>query len=135
MSNGPYLRVRPACCIRCATLCAILRDRGDSGHVRCCESVAGQLPLPESGPKLAYENTTSQHLFSWRYGYGIWMTRLRNSGMKYILSGGDPGVDFRSSCYPERAVQIVAIGNTTQGAGEIAKALEHLVESETPSLK
>ena len=69
------------------------------------------------------------------YGYGIWMTRLMNGGMKYIMSGGDPGVDFRSSCYPEPDLQIVAIANTTQGASEMAKALERLAESETPSLQ
>ena len=70
---------------------------------------------------------------SW-YGYGVWITRLGNGGMKYRLSGGDPGVDVRSSCYPELGVQIVALGNSNHGAGELAKALEQLVESEPPSL-
>jgi hypothetical protein len=48
--------------------------------------------------------------------------------MKYIVSGGDPGVNFRTSCYPDRNLQIVAIGNTSEGAGAIAREIEHLAE-------
>ena len=62
------------------------------------------------------------------YGYGIWMSHLPNGTMKYIVSGGDPGVNFRTSCYPDRNLQIVAIGNTSEGAGAIAREIEHLAE-------
>lgn len=37
----------------------------------------------------------------------------------------------RNCGYPELALQIVAIGNTSQGAGEIAKAIERLAEMES----
>jgi len=62
------------------------------------------------------------------YGYGIWMTELPNGAMKHMVSGGDPGVAFRSTCYADRDLQIVAIGNTSDGAWTIGKAIEDLIE-------
>ena len=60
-------------------------------------------------------------------GYGIWITRRGNGALTYTMRGGDPGVTFSSSCYPERGVQIVAIGNVSGGAGAITTALEPLL--------
>jgi CubicO group peptidase (beta-lactamase class C family) len=61
------------------------------------------------------------------YGYGNWITVDSNgSPYKYVLAGSDPGVTFYTSSYPERDVQIVALGNTSHGASALAKAIEHL---------
>lgn len=70
----------------------------------------------------SYANETYMH------GYGIWMNALSNGNMKYFISGGDPGVDIRSTSYPDRDLQIVAISNTSHGAKAIARAIEGLEE-------
>jgi CubicO group peptidase (beta-lactamase class C family) len=63
------------------------------------------------------------------YGYGNWITVDSNGvPFKYRLSGSDPGVTFYTSCYPERDVQIIAIGNSSGGAAAIGKALEQLID-------
>lgn len=63
------------------------------------------------------------------YGYGIWITVDSNGvPFRYRVSGSDPGVTFYTSCYPERDVQIIAIGNTSGGAAAIGKALEQYMD-------
>jgi CubicO group peptidase (beta-lactamase class C family) len=63
------------------------------------------------------------------YGYGLWMVQLPDGTPRYSMMGGDPGVSFRVVCYPDRDLQIVAIGNVSSGAGRIADAIAALAES------
>lgn len=59
------------------------------------------------------------------YGYGNWITvNAQGTMVKCVLSGGDPGVSFYSSYLPEHDTRIVAISNTSSGAGALARALE-----------
>lgn len=58
------------------------------------------------------------------YGYGIWINKKNNEVFKYHLMGGDPGVCFRSSIYPQYDIQSVVIGNKGHGAYMITKEIE-----------
>ena len=61
------------------------------------------------------------------YGYGIWVNKRDNKIFKYHLMGGDPGVSFRSSAYPQKDIQIVVIGNKEYGAYAITKEIENSI--------
>ena len=67
------------------------------------------------------------------YGYGIWINQRANGAMRYTMTGGDPGVTFSSTCYPEHSVQVVAIGNISSGAGAITRALDPLLVGASPT--
>ena len=59
------------------------------------------------------------------YGYGIWINKKNNEVFKYHLMGGDPGVSFRSSVYPQYDIQSVVIGNKEYGGYVITKEIEN----------
>ena len=59
------------------------------------------------------------------YGYGIWINKKNNEVFKYHLMGGDPGVSFRSSVYPQQDIKIVVIGNKEYGGYVITNEIEN----------
>lgn len=61
------------------------------------------------------------------YGYGIWISKRKNEIYKYHLMGGDPGVCFRTSFYPEKDIRIVVMGNKDSGAYAITKEIENSI--------
>lgn len=66
-------------------------------------------------------------------GYGLWVTRRAHGALTYTMRGSDPGATFASSCYPERGVQLVALGNTSGGAAALTSALEPLLVAAAPA--
>lgn len=58
------------------------------------------------------------------YGYGIWINKREDKILKYHLMGGDPGVSFRSSYYPELALEITVLANKEYGGYAVTKAIE-----------
>ena len=87
------------------------------------------LPAPLTDALLTPHAHAREQIYS---GYGIWITRRGNGALTYTIRGGDPGVTFWSSCYVEQGVQIVAIGNSSGGAGALTSALEPLVVEAAP---
>ena len=60
-----------------------------------------------------------------RYGLGFW---LAPSGPAVVLVGSDAGVSFRSLHDPEADVTATVLANTTEGAWDMADALDRLLE-------
>ncbi len=58
------------------------------------------------------------------YGYGIWMQKKDNEIYKYYITGSDPGVDFRSSIYPKKNLEVTILANKEFGAFDITKFVE-----------
>lgn len=84
------------------------------------------MPAPLTQAMLTPHAVTEEGM---SYGYGLWMKQLPDGTQRYSMIGGDPGVSFRGVCYPDRDLQIVAIGNVSSGAGRIADAIAALVEA------
>ncbi len=65
------------------------------------------------------------------YGYGIWIA-VDASGwpVKYVISGGDPGVRFYTSCQPAHDRYVVAIANTESNAAEIGRGIEQFMAND-----
>lgn len=61
------------------------------------------------------------------YGYGIWINKIEDEIFKYHLMGGDPGVCFRSSIYPQTGLEVVIIGNQEYGSNAITREIEKLI--------
>ena len=56
-----------------------------------------------------------------RYGMGFW---LHPTGPAIIIEGGDAGVSFRSSHNPETGTTVTVLGNSSEGAWPVIKALQ-----------
>ncbi len=56
-----------------------------------------------------------------RHGLGFW--RHRN-GPAVVLEGYDPGISFRSSHDPERALTWTVVSSASEGAWPVIRALE-----------
>lgn len=61
------------------------------------------------------------------YGYGIWINKRDNAIFKYSVMGGDPGVSFRSSVYPQHNITLTVIGNKEYGGYVVTKAFEEIL--------
>ena len=68
------------------------------------------------------------------YGYGLWIAEGEHQNREVSISGGDPGVSFKSSVNRTQKLQYTIISNTTSGVWgirkEIAAAMRALLESQ-----
>ncbi|RLQ92435.1 class C beta-lactamase-related serine hydrolase [Falsibacillus albus] len=62
------------------------------------------------------------------YGYGIWINKRNNRIFKYHVMGYDPGVNFRSSVYPELGIKLALPCNSETGAFELTKSIEEYID-------
>ncbi|RDW19650.1 serine hydrolase domain-containing protein [Oceanobacillus chungangensis] len=63
------------------------------------------------------------------YGYGGYMELNEQGVVKYIQMGYDPGVNYRSVHYPNLDLTIVVCSNKSEGAYEMLKEIESLIEN------
>ncbi|WP_053219300.1 serine hydrolase domain-containing protein [Virgibacillus senegalensis] len=64
------------------------------------------------------------------YGYGVWINRQGNYGLKYHVMGYDPGVSFHSAFYPKSEMIVAIPSNHSSGPFQIMKKVEeHLFTS------
>ena len=63
------------------------------------------------------------------YGYGIWINKKDKAIYKYSVMGGDPGVSFRSSVYPQHNITLTVLGNKEYGGFAVTKAFEDILLS------
>ncbi|WP_243074152.1 serine hydrolase [Microbacterium sp. SS28] len=64
----------------------------------------------------------SEHM---RYGMGLWLGR-RNSSL--ILEGYDAGASFRSTHVPETRTTVTVLGNSSEGAWPVIRALADVID-------
>lgn len=61
------------------------------------------------------------------YGYGLYIVK-RDSGIyKYFIAGGDPGVSFESTIYPNKDIEITILGNRKFSTYELLMEVENLI--------
>lgn len=60
------------------------------------------------------------------YGYGIWMVIRDESIYKYFISGGDPGVSFESTVYPNEELEVTILGNRKFNISELLSVIENI---------
>lgn len=59
------------------------------------------------------------------YGYGVWIRHDENQNIfKYHIMGCDPGVNFHSAYYPEKAITAVVCSNQSDGAYDMISEIE-----------
>jgi len=63
------------------------------------------------------------------YGYGGYMEVNGQGVVKYIQMGYDPGVNYRSVYYPDKELTIVVCSNHSDGAYEMLKEIESLIDN------
>ncbi len=54
------------------------------------------------------------------YGYGMWVRTIKDVVYKYMIMGEDPGVNFRSSFYPENEWEVTVLCNREFGADDLS---------------
>lgn len=59
------------------------------------------------------------------YGYGIFMVKNNEGIYKYFISGGDPGVRFESTIYPDANIELTILGNRNFNLSEILEVIEN----------
>lgn len=57
------------------------------------------------------------------YGHGVWLTRNGSDVASIYAMGADPGVRFRSSVHPGRAVRVTVLGNSDRPIRALHEAL------------
>lgn len=62
-----------------------------------------------------------------RYGLGFW---LHSTGPAVVLEGYDPGISFRSSHDPARALTWTVVSSTSEGAWPVIRALEAALDGD-----
>lgn len=60
------------------------------------------------------------------YGYGIWMVKKGKSIYKYFITGGDPGVSFESTIYPNEELEVTILGNRKFNISELLSIIESI---------
>ncbi len=64
------------------------------------------------------------------YGHGMWIVKKEAKVDKYLIMGEDPGVNFRSTFYPETEWEVTVLCNRQFGADELSIWIEkHLLKS------
>jgi len=58
------------------------------------------------------------------YGYGIWVRTKGDQVYKYMIMGEDPGVNFRSSYYPNADWEVTVLCNREYGADDLSLWIE-----------
>ncbi|MCM3670696.1 serine hydrolase [Mesobacillus maritimus] len=58
------------------------------------------------------------------YGYGLWLTINDGPIFKYHVMGFDPGVNFMSSVYSTKNIELVVASNKEKGAYNITNIIE-----------
>ncbi|MFD2046294.1 serine hydrolase domain-containing protein [Ornithinibacillus salinisoli] len=58
------------------------------------------------------------------YGYGIWISKRKNTIHRFHVMGYDPGVSFHSAFYPTYDVTLTVCANISQGAFDIMHGIE-----------
>ncbi|MCR8844531.1 beta-lactamase family protein [Paenibacillus sp. SC116] len=81
-----------------------------------------QLLSKETTDLLLSVHTEAEKDFS--YGYGVWLQKNAEGSLHYVLMGYDPGVNFRTVFYPDRALSIVVCSNRSGGAYEMLSTIE-----------
>ncbi|ASK60769.1 penicillin-binding protein [Virgibacillus phasianinus] len=61
------------------------------------------------------------------YGYGVWINKRNDRIFKYHVMGYDPGVNFRSSVYPDQNIKLVVASNKESGSFDVTKLIEKWV--------
>lgn len=69
----------------------------------------------------------TEHIY---YGYGVWIMMMNDCIFKYYVMGSDPGVTMQSSVYGKQRMHAHIIGNTSRGAGKIARKIDELIYKE-----
>jgi len=88
---------------------ALLDERLLSPH-STRRMLAPHAPAPEEG------------VDSW-YGYGLWLTKYGPDVASIYAMGADPGVRFRSSVHPGRALRVTILGNSDRPIRALHEAL------------
>ena len=107
-----------------------VRGTGDGGVVTTAADVrvlwtalfAGRIVPPDRVAEMVAPRSDAD---GQRYGLGFW---LAPSGPAVVLVGSDAGVSFRSLHDPEADVTATVLANTTEGAWDMADALDRLLE-------
>ncbi|MGL5415540.1 MAG: serine hydrolase domain-containing protein [Clostridium sp.] len=58
------------------------------------------------------------------YGYGLYMVKKDEKIYKYFIAGGDPGVSFESTVYPNKDIEVTILGNRKFNIYELLKEIE-----------
>ncbi|MGL4453685.1 MAG: serine hydrolase domain-containing protein [Sarcina sp.] len=59
------------------------------------------------------------------YGYGLFMVMKDGKIYKYFIAGGDPGVSFESTIYPDEEIEITVLGNRKFNIYELLAVVEN----------
>ncbi|MBY0754097.1 hypothetical protein K5V21_01380 [Clostridium sardiniense] len=60
------------------------------------------------------------------YGYGIYIVKRDDSIYKYSIIGGDPGVSFESTVYPNKEIEVTILGNRKFSTYELLMEIENI---------
>ncbi|GAA0071059.1 serine hydrolase [Clostridium sardiniense] len=60
------------------------------------------------------------------YGYGIYIVKRDDGIYKYSIIGGDPGVSFESTVYPNKEIEITILGNRKFSTYELLMEIENI---------
>ncbi|MBO3443706.1 serine hydrolase domain-containing protein [Clostridium sp. CCUG 7971] len=60
------------------------------------------------------------------YGYGIYIVKRDDGIYKYFIAGGDPGVSFESTVYPNKEIEVTILGNRKFNIYELLMEIESI---------
>ncbi|WP_411167804.1 serine hydrolase domain-containing protein [Clostridium sp. MB05] len=60
------------------------------------------------------------------YGYGIYIVKRDDGIYKYFITGGDPGVSFESTVYPNKEIEVTILGNRKFSTYELLMEIENI---------
>lgn len=60
------------------------------------------------------------------YGYGIYIVKRDDGIYKYFIAGGDPGVSFESTVYPNKEIEVTILGNRKFSTYELLMEIENI---------
>jgi CubicO group peptidase (beta-lactamase class C family) len=60
------------------------------------------------------------------YGYGIYIVKRDEGIYKYFITGGDPGVSFESTVYPNKEIEVTILGNRKFSTYELLMEIENI---------
>ncbi|GAA0084893.1 serine hydrolase [Clostridium sp. CTA-7] len=60
------------------------------------------------------------------YGYGIYIVKRDDGIYKYFITGGDPGVSFESTVYPNEEIEVTILGNRKFSTYELLMEIENI---------
>jgi CubicO group peptidase (beta-lactamase class C family) len=74
-----------------------------------------------------FARAASEGEHTW-YGHGLWVDLQPGRPAQVYITGGDPGVSFRSSAQPDAGLLVTVMSNTTAGAWPVAGDIQSSLE-------